>query len=176
MCCNVNTLYLYALYITLLITNLKNKKNEKQTFIAASDLRTFSLTCPFSDLTFIRTAFIPLSFDSTGMIPLSAQISMVGDGTLSDIGDVHFETTFKIDLVLGMGTDFVTTYTEIISGDSFSSTGTSQVQPNGSFLVQDNLGSGTGKFSKISGDGTTTVSLNQAQDAGTAVMDWTVTY
>jgi len=128
------------------------------------------------DLTFIRTAFIPLSFDSTGMIPLSAQISMVGDGTLSDIGDVHFETTFKIDLVLGMGTDFVTTYTEIISGDSFSSTGTSQVQPNGSFLVQDNLGSGTGKFSKISGDGTTTVSLNQAQDAGTAVMDWTVTY
>ena len=126
--------------------------------------------------TFIRTAFIPLSFDSTGMIPLSAQISMVGDGTLSDIGDVHFETTFKIDLVLGMGTDFVTTYTEIISGDSFSSTGTSQVQPNGSFLVQDNLGSGTGKFSKISGEGTTTVWLNQAQDAGTATMDWTVTY
>lgn len=128
------------------------------------------------DLTFIRTAFIPLSFDSTGLIPLSAQISMVGDGTLSDIGDVHFETTFKIDLVLGMGTDFVTTYTETSSGDSFSSTGTSQAQPNGSFLVLDNLGSGTGKFSKISGDGTTTVWLNQAQDAGTATMDWTVTF
>ena len=128
------------------------------------------------DLTFIRTAFIPLTFDSTGMIPLSAQISMEGDGTLSDIGDVHFETTFKIDLVLGMGTDFVTTYTGSSPGDTFSSTGTSQVQPNGSFLVQDNLGSGTGKFSKISGEGTTTVWLNQAQDAGTATMDWTVTY
>ena len=50
------------------------------------------------------------------------------------------------------------------------------MQPNGSFLVQDNLGSGTGKFSKISGEGTTTVWLNQAQDAGTATMDWTVTY
>lgn len=128
------------------------------------------------DLTFIRTAFIPLSFDSTGMIPLSAQISMEGDGTLSDIGDVHFETTFKIDLVLGMGTDFVTTYTETSSGDSFSSTGTSQVQPNGSFLVLDHLGSGTGKFSRISGEGTTTVWLNQAQDAGMATMDWNVTY
>lgn len=128
------------------------------------------------DLTFIRTAFIPLTFDSTGMIPLTAQISMEGDGTLSDIGDVDFETTFHIDLVLGIGSDFVTTYTQVSSGDSFSSTGTSQVQPNGSFLVQDNLGSGTGKFSKISGDGTTTVWLNQAQDAGTATMDWTVTY
>lgn len=128
------------------------------------------------DLTFIRTAFIPLSFDSTGFVPLSAQITMEGDGNLSDIGDVHFETTFKIDLVLGMGTDFVTTYTETSSGDSFSSTGTSQAQPNGSFLVTDELGSGTGKFSKISGDGTTTVWLNQAQDAGTATMDWNVTY
>lgn len=128
------------------------------------------------DLTFIRTAFIPLSFDSTGMIPLSAQISMVGDGTLSDIGDVHFETTFMIDLVLGMGSGFVTTYTQVSSGHAFSSTGTSQAQPNGSFLVQDNLGSGTGKFSKISGVGTTTVWLNPAQDAGTATMDWTVTY
>lgn len=128
------------------------------------------------DLTFIRTAFIPLSFDSTGLIPLSAQISMEGDGTLSDIGEVDFETTFFIDLVLGAGSDFVTTYTQKSSGDSFSSTGTSQVQPNGTFLVLDNLGSGTGKFSKISGEGTTTVSLNQAQDAGTAVMAWTVTY
>ena len=128
------------------------------------------------DLTFIRTAFIPLSFDSTGLVPLSAQISMEGDGTLSAIGDVHFETTFKIDLVLGMGTDFVTTYTGSSPADSFSSTGTSQVQPNGSFLVQDNLGSGTGKFSKISGEGTTTVWLNQAQDAGTVTMDWNVTF
>lgn len=128
------------------------------------------------DLTFIRTAFIPLSFDSTGLIPLSAQISMVGDGTLSDIGDVHFETTFKIDLVLGMGYDFVTTYTGSSPGDSFSSTGTSQAQPNGSFLVLDELGSGTGKFSGISGEGTTTVWLNQAQDAGTATMAWTVTF
>ena len=128
------------------------------------------------DLTFIRTAFIPLSFDSTGMIPLSAQISMEGNGTRTDIGDVLFETTFKIDLVLGMGTDFVTTYTGTSPGDTFSSTGTSQVQPNGTFLVMDNLGSGTGKFSKISGVGTTTVSLNQAQDAGTATMAWTVTY
>lgn len=128
------------------------------------------------DLTFIRTAFIPLSFDSTGMIPLSAQISMEGNGTLTDIGDVNFETTFFIDLVLGAGSDFVTTYTQISSGDTFSSTGTSQAQPNGTFLVMDNLGSGTGKFSKISGVGTTTVSLNQAQDAGTATMAWTVTY
>jgi len=128
------------------------------------------------DLTFVRTAFIPLSFDSTGLIPLSAQISMEGTGTLTDIGDVLFETTFKIDLVLGMGTDFVTTYTGSSPGDTFSSTGTSQAQPNGTFLVQDNLGSGTGKFSKISGVGTTTVSLNQAQDAGTATMAWTVTY
>lgn len=128
------------------------------------------------ELAFVRTAFIPLSFDSTGLIPLSAQISMEGDGVLSDIGDVHFETTFMIDLVLGMGTNFVTTYTEPNSGDSFSSTGTSQAQPNGSFLVMDNLGSGTGRFSKISGEGTTTVWLNQAQDAGTATMDWTLTY
>lgn len=128
------------------------------------------------DLTFVRTAFIPLTFDSTGTIPLSAQISMEGSGTLSDIGDVDFETTFKIDLVLGMGYDFQTTYTGSSPGDSFSSTGTSQVQLNGSFLVVDNLGSGTGKFSKISGDGTTTVWLNPAQDAGTATMAWTVTY
>jgi hypothetical protein len=101
---------------------------------------------------------------------------MEGNGTLTDIGDVLFETTFKIDLVLGMGYDFVTTYSGTSPGDTFSSTGTSQAQPNGSFLVQDELGSGTGKFSKISGVGTTTVWLNQAQDAGTATMEWTVTY
>lgn len=128
------------------------------------------------DLAFIRTAFIPLTFDSTGMIPLSAQISMEGDGTLSDIGDVHFETTFKIDLVLGMGHDFLTTYTGSSTADSFSSTGTSQVQPNGSFLVVDNLSSGTGKFSKFSGEGFTIVWLNPTQDAGTATMEWMVTY
>ncbi|MDQ3017197.1 MAG: hypothetical protein M3R25_10840 [Bacteroidota bacterium] len=148
------------------------------TFISCSDNDEFTIEnkAVSGDLVFIRTAFIPLSFDSTGMIPLSAQISMEGDGTVSDIGDVHFETTFKIDLILGMGYDFLTTYTGSSLGDSFSSTGTSQAQPNGSFLVVDEFSAGTGKFSKISGEGFTTVWLNQAQDEGTATMEWTVTY
>lgn len=128
------------------------------------------------ELTFVRTAFIPLSFDSTGTIPLTARITMEGDGTISDIGDVQFETTFTIDLVLGQGTDFLTTYTSTSPGDTFSFTGTSQAQPNGSFLVQDEAGTGTGKFSNFSGEGTTTVWLNQAQDGGTATVDWIVTY
>lgn len=128
------------------------------------------------ELTFVRTAFIPLSFDSTGFVPLTARITMEGDGTISDIGDVQFETTFTIDLVQGKGTDFLTTYTSTSPGDTFSFTGTSQVQLNGSFLVQDEAGTGTGKFSKFSGEGTTTVWLNQAQDGGTATVDWIVTY
>jgi len=147
-------------------------------FISCKDEDEFTIEnkAVSGDLVFVRTAFIPLTFDSTGMIPLSAQITMEGNGTVSDIGDVLFATTFKIDLVLGMGYDFVTTYTGSSPGDVFSSTGTSQVQPNGSFLVVDNLGSGTGKFSKMSGDGFTTVLLNLTQDAGTATMAWTVTY
>jgi hypothetical protein len=101
---------------------------------------------------------------------------MVGDGTVSDMGDIHLETTFKFDFILGMGYDFVTTYTGTSTADTFQSKGTSQVQPNGSIIVEDELGVGAGKFSKISGGGITTVWLNQAQDGGTGEVDWTVTF
>ncbi len=128
------------------------------------------------DFTYTRTALIPLTFDSTGLIPLSAQITMEGPGTVTDLGELYVVSTFKFNFVTGTGYDFVSTYSANSSSDAFGATATSQVQPNGSIIVIDQITSGTGKFSKISGNGSTVVWLNQAQDGGTGEVAWTVTY
>jgi hypothetical protein len=128
------------------------------------------------DFTYTMTNFIPLSFDSTGTIPLSARITMEGPGTVSDLGNLFISSTFKFDFITGIGSEFVNTLTGDDPGDTIESTTSSQRQFDGTIIVTDQITSGTGKFSKIAGGGTTLVTLNAAGDAGTGVLTWTVTY
>lgn len=125
---------------------------------------------------YIRTAFVPLTFDTSGLIPLSARISMDGTGTVADLGTLTMTTTFDFDFTTGMGTNFVATYTESNGADTFTAGGTSQAQLDGTFHVDEIIISGTGKFSKITGGGLTIVQLNAMQTAGTGDVMWTVTF
>jgi len=128
------------------------------------------------NMTYVRTGFVPLSFDSTGMVPLSAQISMDGTGSITDIGAVTMTSNFKFNFITGMGTDFISSFKGDKSEDSFELDGSSQVQPNGSIIVTETIKNGKGKFSKIKGGGTTTVILNANQTAGTGQINWKISY
>lgn len=127
-------------------------------------------------MNYITTGIVPLTFDSTGQVPLTARISQSGTGTLSDLGEVTMVSVFDFDFTTGTGTDFVTTYTGSNAADTFMANGTSQAQQDGTIHVDENIISGTGKFAKISGGGLTIVLLNAQQTAGTGDVDWIVTY
>ncbi len=101
---------------------------------------------------YVQKSFVPLTFDSTGM-PLTAQISFDGTGSLSDIGPCTLYSTFKFNFAAGMGTDFQSVYTGANSADNFKSKGSSQVQPDGSIIVTETLYDGKGKFARINGGG-----------------------
>ena len=128
------------------------------------------------DMDYVRTAFVPLTFDTSGLIPLSARISFDGTGTVADLGTLTMTTTFDFDFITGMGTNFVATYTESNGAGTFAVGGTSQIQPDGAFHVDEIIISGTGKFSKITGGGLTIVQLNPQQTGGTGDIMWTVTF
>lgn len=128
------------------------------------------------DMNYTTTALIPLTFDTSGLIPLTARISQAGTGTLTDLGTFTMTATFDFDFTTGTGTNFVTTYTESNGAGTFAVDGTSQAQPNGTFHVDENIISGTGKFSRITGGGLTIVQLNAQQTAGTGDISWTVTF
>lgn len=127
-------------------------------------------------IAYVQTKFVPLKLDSTGMIPLEAEISFSGVGTLNHIGNVTMTSTFKFDFIAGKGSDFKTTYTSDQGNNSFDIGGNSQLQPDGSFLVDEMISSGKGKFSKIKGGGTTLVVLDATRTAGTGTVNWKVTY
>lgn len=127
-------------------------------------------------MNYTTTSVVPLTFDSTGLIPLTARIGQSGTGTISDIGEVHMVAEFIFDFTTGTGTGFTTTYTGTNPASSFMVNGNSQVQLDGTIDVNENIISGTGKFSKIKGGGVTIVQLNAQQTAGTGEIDWTVTF
>jgi hypothetical protein len=128
------------------------------------------------NFSYVTTSLIPIEVDTTTQQPLSANISMDGTGTISEMGELHMVTSFKFDFVLGKGSDFVTTYTISTAGDSFTAIGSSQRQQDGSIVVTESFSNGKGKFEKIKGGGKTTVLLNQNGSGGTGSAIWTVTY
>lgn len=128
------------------------------------------------NFSYITTSLVPIEVDTATQQPLSANISMTGTGTISELGELHMVTSFKFDFVNGQGSDFVTTYTSSSAGDSFSANGSSQMQPDGSMWVTESFNNGMGKFEKITGGGKTTVLLNQDGSGGTGSASWTVTY
>jgi hypothetical protein len=100
------------------------------------------------NLTYVTTSLIPIEVDMVTQQPLSANISMTGTGTISEMGDLHMATSFKFDFVLGVGSDFMTTYTGSSVEDSFNATGSSQMQQDGSIIVTESFNNGKGKFEK----------------------------
>lgn len=147
-------------------------------FISCNDDEEYSIENAdvTGSITYVQTKFVPLKLDSTGMIPLEAEIAFDGVGTLSHIGSVNMTSSFKFDFILGKGSDFKTTYTSDQAGDSFEIGGDSQLKPDGSFLVNEVINSGKGKFSKIKGGGSTLVVLDATRTAGTGTVNWKVSY
>ncbi|MBP8724362.1 MAG: hypothetical protein KBF37_03060 [Saprospiraceae bacterium] len=121
-------------------------------------------------------SFVPLTFDSTGMVPLSAQITMEGVGTITDVGNVTMISTFTFDFITGMGSNLEGTFTGDKAEDVIEVGGFTQQQPNGSFIATETITGGKGKFSKIKGGGTTLVNLVPDRSSGTGVITWKISY
>ncbi|MBV6474312.1 MAG: hypothetical protein JPMHGGIA_02801 [Saprospiraceae bacterium] len=121
-------------------------------------------------------SFVPLTFDSTGMVPLSAQISFDGVGVISDVGNVTMVTSFHFDYITGKGSNFESIFTGEVADDVIEVGGTSQLQPNGSFIITDTITGGKGKFAKIKGGGSTLVNLVPDRSSGTGVITWKISY
>lgn len=128
------------------------------------------------DFSYVTTSFVPIDVDPVTQQPISANITMTGQGTLTDLGEISMVTSFKFDFVTGQGSDFVSTYTGTSPSDNFSATGSSQRQQDGSIIVTETFTNGKGKFEKIKGGGQTTVLLSQDGSGGTGTANWTVTY
>jgi hypothetical protein len=128
------------------------------------------------DLNYVRTAFVPITVDPVTQQPLSASMVFEGTGTTSDLGDLNLISSFNFDFVTGQGSDFQTTYTGASASDGFTSTGTSQMQQDGSIIITELFTGGKGKFAKIKGGGETKVILTPNGDSATGEATWTVTY
>lgn len=128
------------------------------------------------DINYVRTSFVPIAVDSVSQQPLSASMIFEGSGTVSDLGDLDIVSSFKFDFLTGHGTDFQTTYTGASSSDSFTSTGTSQMQQDGSIIITELFGTGKGKFAKIKGGGEIKVILTPDGNSATGEASWNVTY
>jgi hypothetical protein len=128
------------------------------------------------DFTYVTKSMMPIQVDPVTQQPLSATITMDGSATVTEMGLINFSTSFKFDFVTGKGSDFVTTYTGTSASDSFTSTGSSQRQQDGSITMTESFSNGKGKFSKMKGSGTTIVNIRPDQSGGTGAATWKVTY
>jgi len=128
------------------------------------------------NFTYVVTSMTPTAFDTASGMPIAFAITMEGNGTVTEMGNLTMDASFNFNLVTGQGTDFVTTYSGDTPTDTFISTGTSQQQQDGTILVNESFSNGTGMFGKIKGGGVTTVILNQTSSGGTGTAAWTVTY
>jgi hypothetical protein len=128
------------------------------------------------DFAYTTKSFIPIAVDPVTMQPLSANISMEGSGLVTDLGTMTFSTSFKFDFVAGKGSDFATTYYGANTADSFTATGSSQQQQDGSITLWETFSNGKGKFARMKGTGTTRVVIFPDQSGGTGEVSWKVTY
>ena len=127
-------------------------------------------------LTYVTQSIVPQEFDTATQQMISAMITMQGSGNITDMGDLTMLSSFTYNFVTGTGSGFVTTYSGTDPGDTFSSTGSSQRQQDGSILTTETFSNGTGRFSKIKGGGETIVNLTPDGSGGTGTANWTVTY
>lgn len=128
------------------------------------------------DLTYVRTSFVPITVDPVSQQPLLASMIFEGSGTTSDLGNLDIVSSFKFDFVTGHGTEFQTTYTGASASDGFTSTGTSQMQQDGSIIITESFSGGKGKFAKIRGGGDIKIILTADGNSATGEATWTVTY
>lgn len=128
------------------------------------------------NINYTLKSFVPLTFDSTGTVPLSAQITMEGVGTISDVGNVTMISTFTFDVIAGKGSNLEGTFTGDKAEDVIEIGGYTQQQPNGSFIATETITGGKGKFAKIKGGGTTLVNLVPDRTSGTGVISWKISY
>ena len=127
-------------------------------------------------MTYVRTNFVPFEFDPVTQQPLKATITMEGNGSVDIIGDIHMVSTFKADLLTGVGYDFETLYTGASPNDTFTGEATAERLQDGSLRLTQTVTEGTGKFSRIKGHGEEIIVLNADQSEGTGAITWTLTY
>jgi hypothetical protein len=130
------------------------------------------------DMTYQQTAFNVLTATPDG-IPLTAEITVTGAGTLNIIGPVTNQSTFVFDFALGQGSDFNTTYTDA-EGNTISMGGNSQAVMGQEFgiYVTENAISGTGRFKDITttSGGISGVTMDQVTGTGFGRIEWTMTF
>lgn len=127
-------------------------------------------------MTYVRTNFVPFEFDPVTQQPLKANITMEGTGSVDEIGELHMVSTFKADLVTGVGYDFVSLYTGASSNDTFTGEATAERLQDGSLRLTQTVTEGTGRFDKIKGHGEEIVVLTADQSSGTGTISWTLTF
>jgi hypothetical protein len=157
----------FSLFLSGLFVSCTKDKNEDYT------LKDQTVTGNF---TYVTKSMVPIQVDPVSQQPLSATIAMDGSATVTQMGLINFTTSFKFDFVTGKGSDFVTTYTGTSASDSFTSTGSSQRQQDGSIFLTETFSNGKGRFSKMKGSGTTIVNISADQSGGTGAATWRVTY
>lgn len=130
------------------------------------------------DMTYQQTAFNVLTATPDG-IPLTAEITVTGAGTLNIIGDITVVSTFIFDFVLGQGANFNTIYTDA-DGNTINMGGSSQAVTGQEFgiYVTENATSGTGRFKEITtaSGGTYGLTMDQVTGAGFGRIEWTMTF
>jgi hypothetical protein len=128
------------------------------------------------DFSYVTQSIVPLVIDTASQQMISATITMTGSGIVTDMGQINIQTTFDFNFVTGTGTNFVTTYTGDNPADSYSATGSSQRQQDGSILMTETFSNGKGRFSRMEGGGVTSVNITPDGSGGTGTANWTVTY
>jgi len=130
------------------------------------------------DMTYQQTAFNVLTATPDG-IPLTAEITITGAGTLNIIGPITMTSTFVFDFTTGQGTGLEGTYTDA-DGNTISMGGSSQAVMGQEFgiYVTENAISGTGRFKEITtaSGGTSGVTMDQVTGAGFGRIEWEMTF
>lgn len=130
------------------------------------------------DMTYQQTAFNVLTATPDG-IPLTAEITVTGTGTLNIIGPITMTSTFVFDFTTGQGTDFDGTYSDA-DGDSFKMGGSSQAVMGQEFgiYVTEYAISGTGRFKDITttSGGISGVTMDQVTGTGFGRIEWVMTF
>ena len=131
-------------------------------------------------ITFTTKSFVPITIDPATQRPLTANVELVGTGTLSTIGEVTFASKFKFDFTKLQGTEFVSKYTDK-NGNTIEAGGTAQGMPTANLTilaikVTEPITKGTGRFTRITGNGTSDVNLDSVKQLGDFTVNWTVSF
>jgi|GEM_PF-6428394 len=167
----ITSLSLSAIFCILLLCVLTSscKKEDKY------EVEDTAIT---GDMAYQQAAFNVLTATPDG-IPLTAEITVTGAGTLNIIGPITMTSTFVFDFTTGKGTDFDGTYSDA-DGNNFKMGGSSQAVTGQEFgiYVTENAISGTGRFKDITNTsgGVSGVTMDQITGAGIGRIEWVMTF